>query len=119
LLCNQVDPSTHLSDYPVNRDLEPELMYHWRPRILMTPRTGILVSLLVGGTIGIIASFVPMIFGPLVFPQGISGPTLGEDIVVFSIPAFFLIFGAAGFFLAQKLVVRHIDRHDAVRRTFT
>jgi hypothetical protein len=85
----------------------------------MTPRTGTLVSLLAGGTLGVVASFVPMVFGPLVFPQAIGGRTLGEDIVGFSIPAFFLIFGTAGFFLARRLVDRHIDRIDDAGRSFT
>jgi hypothetical protein len=85
----------------------------------MTPRIGTFVSLLAGGTLGVVASFVPMVFGPLVFPQGIAGPTLGENIVGFSIPAFFLIFGTAGFFLARRLVARHIDRTDDAGRTFT
>lgn len=85
----------------------------------MTPRTGTLVSLLAGVTIGVLASFVPMIFGPLAFPQDISGPTLGENIVGFSIPAFFLIFGAIGFFLARKFVSRRIDHNSDTGRTFT
>jgi hypothetical protein len=85
----------------------------------MTPRTGTLVSLLGGGALGIAASFVPMVFGPLAFPQGIGGPTPGEDIVAFSIPAFFLTFGTAGFFLARRLVDRYIDRNDDTGRTFT
>lgn len=86
----------------------------------MTQRTGTLISLLAGGFFGVVASFVPMIFGPLLFPQAISGPTLGENIVVWSIPAFFFMFGAIGFFIARKLVIRFID-HDFpdTNRTFT
>ena len=84
----------------------------------MKPRTGTLVSLLVGGILGVVASFVPMIFGPLVFPLAIDGPTSGENIVVFSIPAFFLIFGATGFFIARRIIDRRI-RGDATGRTFT
>lgn len=85
----------------------------------MTPRRGALVSLLAGGTLGVVASFVPMVFGPLVFPQAIDGPTPGENIVGFSIPAFFLIFGGAGFFLARRIVDRYVDRSDDTGRTFT
>lgn len=86
----------------------------------MTRRTGMLISLLAGGFVGVVASFVPMIFGPLLFPQAISGPTLGENILGWSIPAFFFIFGAIGFVIARRLVVRLID-HDApdTNRTFT
>ena len=64
-----------------------------------------------------VASFVPMIFGPLVFPQAIGGPTLGENIVGFSTLAFFLIFGAIGFFLARRLVSRRIDHSSDTGRT--
>lgn len=85
----------------------------------MTPRTGTLVSLLAGGSFGLVASFVPMVFGPLVFPQTINGPTLGENIVGFSIPGFFLIFGAAGFFITRRIAGRRIDRSDDTGRTFT
>ena len=85
----------------------------------MTRRTGTLISLLTGGALGVVASFVPMVFGPLIFPQAIGGQTLGEDIVAFSIPAFFLIFGTAGFFLARRLFGRHIDRDDDIVGTFS
>jgi hypothetical protein len=85
----------------------------------MTPKTGTLVSLLAGGTIGALASFVPMIFGPLAFPQAIGRPTLGENIVVFSIPGFFLVFGALGFFLARRVVSRRIDHSNDSERRFT
>jgi hypothetical protein len=75
----------------------------------MTPRMGTFVSLSVGGFVGIVASFIPMIFGPLVFPLAVSGPTPGEDIVAVSIPSFFLVFGAIGFFTTRRLVARYID----------
>jgi hypothetical protein len=75
----------------------------------MTRRVGTFVSLLVGGVGGVVASFIPMIFGPLVFPLSISGPTPGEDIVGVSIPAFFLIFGAIGFFTTRRLIARFIN----------
>jgi hypothetical protein len=54
---------------------------------------GTLVSLSAGSLVGVIASFVPMIFGPLAFPQAMGSPTLGENIVAASIPVFFLLFG--------------------------
>jgi len=85
----------------------------------MTSRMGTLVSLLAGGFVGIVASFVPMIFGPLVFPEAISGPTLGENIVGISIPAFFFLFGAVGFFVARRLIARFIDHGTDTNRTFT
>ena len=74
----------------------------------MTPRMGTFVSLSVGGFVGVVASFIPMIFGPLVFPLAVSGPTPGEDIVAVSIPSFFLVFGAIGFFTTRRLVPRYI-----------
>ena len=77
------------------------------------------MSLLAGGAIGIVASFVPMIFGPLVFPQSIDGPTLGENIVGLSIPAFFLVFGTLGFLLVRWVLDRHVDHNNDIRRTFT
>jgi len=85
----------------------------------MTPRTGTLVALSAGAFVGIVASFLPMIFGPLVFPQALSGPTLGENIVGASIFAFFFIFGAIGFFLARRLMARFIDHGTDTNRTFT
>lgn len=85
----------------------------------MSPRTGTLVSLSVGAFVGVVASFVPMIFGPLVFPLALSGPTRGENIVALSIPAFFFIFGAIGFFITRGLVARFIDRGTGTNRTFT
>ena len=75
----------------------------------MTPRMGTLVSLSAGVLVGVVASFVPMVFGPLAFPESISGPTPGESIVAVSIPAFFFLFGAIGFLLTRKLVARFID----------
>ena len=68
---------------------------------------------------GIVASFLPMIFGPLVFPEALSGPTLGENIVAASIPAFFFIFGAIGFFLTRRLMARFIDHGMDTKRTFS
>jgi hypothetical protein len=85
----------------------------------MTPRMGTLVSLSAGSLVGVIASFVPMIFGPLAFPQGIGSPTLGENIVAASIPVFFLLFGASGFFIACKLIARFIAHGTDTNRTFT
>lgn len=74
----------------------------------MTPRMGTLVSLSAGFLVGVVASFVPMVFGPLAFPEAISGPTPGEDIVAVSIPVFFFLFGAIGFLITRKLVARFI-----------
>jgi hypothetical protein len=75
----------------------------------MTHRMGTFVSLSVGGFLGVVASFIPMIFGPLVFPLAVSSPTPGEDIVGVAIPAFFLVFGAIGFFTTRRLIARFID----------
>ena len=75
----------------------------------MTPRMGTLVSLSTGALVGVVASFVPMVFGPLAFPEAISGPTRGEDIVAVSIPVFFFVFGASSFLITRKLVARFID----------
>lgn len=86
----------------------------------MTQRTGMVISLLAGGFVGVVASLVPMIFGPLLFPEAINGPTLGDNIVVWSIPAFFFICGAISFFGARRLVIRFIDRDGPdTSRTFT
>ena len=75
----------------------------------MTPRMGTLVSLSAGSLVGVVASFVPLVFGPLAFPEAISGPTPGEDIVAVSVPVFFFLFGAIGFLITRKLVARFID----------
>jgi hypothetical protein len=61
----------------------------------MTPRMGTLVSLSAGSLVGVIASFVSMIFGPLAFPQAI------------------------GFFIARKLIARFIAHGTDTNRTFT
>jgi hypothetical protein len=84
----------------------------------MTPRMGTLVSLSAGSLVGVIASFVPMIFGPLAFPQAMGSPTLGENIVAASIPLFFLLFGAIGFFITRKLIARFIAHGTDTNRTF-
>jgi len=44
------------------------------------------VRIIVGGRfLGVVASFIPMIFGLLVFPLAVSSPTPGEDIVGFAV----------------------------------
>jgi hypothetical protein len=85
----------------------------------MTPRVGTLVSLLVGGFVGCVASCIPMIFGPLVFPEAIGGPTPGQNIVGISIPAFFCLFGAGGFLVRRRLIDRFIDHGAATGRIFS
>ena len=68
---------------------------------------------------GCVGGFIVAVFGPLIFPASITGSSLGEDIVVFSMLGFFLAFGVGGFMICWKYTKRFADKDRGSGRTFT
>ncbi len=60
--------------------------------------------------LGYIGFLVAATFGPLLFPEPIAGSSTGVNIVIFSMPIFFVIFGVAGFLICWKLTRRLADK---------
>jgi hypothetical protein len=85
----------------------------------MTRRTRSVLSILSAFFLGCAGALVVAIFGPLLFPASATGASRGEDLVVFSIPAFFLVFGTAGFMICWKLTKRFVDEKKWTTRTLT
>jgi hypothetical protein len=80
-------------------------------------RTGL--SVLCAVFFGCVGGFLVAVFGPLLFPASITGSSLGEDVVAFSMPAFFLAFGGCGFMICWKYTKRFTDEGRGSSRTFT
>jgi hypothetical protein len=85
----------------------------------MTNRTRSGLSVLCAFFFGCVGGFIVAVFGPLLFPASITGSSLGEDIVVFSMLAFFLAFGVGGFMICWKYTKRFADKDRVSSRTFT
>ena len=85
----------------------------------MTSHTRALWSSLSAFILSCVGGFIVVVFGPLVFPESINGPSLGEHIVVFSIAAFFLVFGIGGFVICWRYTERFADKDQGSSRTFT
>jgi len=68
------------------------------------------LSVLFAFFFGCIGGFIVAVFGPLLFPASITGSSLGEDIVVFSIPVFSLAFGGCGSMICWKFTKRFADK---------
>jgi hypothetical protein len=58
-------------------------------------------------------------FGPLLYPATVAGSSRGEDIVIFSLPVFFLLFGISGFLTCWKVTQRFARPSSKSNRTFT
>jgi hypothetical protein len=85
----------------------------------MTHRARIGLSCIVAFSLGSVGGFIVAVFGPLLFPASITGSGPGENIVVFSMFAFFLAFGAAGFVICWKSTKRFADKEKWTSRTLT
>jgi hypothetical protein len=85
----------------------------------MTNHTRALLSSLSAFMLGCVGGFIVAVFGPLLFPASINGPSLGEDIAVFSMAAFFLVFGIGGFVICWRYTERFADKDQGSSRTFT
>jgi len=63
-------------------------------------------AFIVGG-----AAFVAVAtFGPLLFPEPLSGSGAGENLVLLALPLASLVFGAGGFVLAWRLTKGLVDK---------
>lgn len=60
--------------------------------------------------LGYVGFLLVAILGPLVFPEPIAGSSTGVNIVIISMPIFFVIFGAAGFLICWRLTGRLSDQ---------
>jgi uncharacterized membrane protein YfcA len=85
----------------------------------MTHRTRSGLSVLCAFFFGCVGGFIVAVFGPLIFPASITGSSLGEDIVVFSMLAFFLAFGVGGYTICWKYTKRFADKDTGSSHTFT
>jgi hypothetical protein len=85
----------------------------------MTHGTRSGLSILCAFFFGCVGGFIVAVFGPLIFPASISGWSLGENIVVFSMPAFFVAFGVGGFIICWKYTKRFAQKDKGSGRTFT
>ena len=85
----------------------------------MTKYTRSGLSVLCAVFFGRVGGFIVAVFGPLLFPASITGSSLGEDIVVFSMPAFFLAFAGFGFMICSKYTKRYTDKDRGSSRSFT
>jgi hypothetical protein len=81
--------------------------------------TRIGISTFVGYVSGNIGFVLAATFGPLLYPATITGSSRGEDIVVFSVPVFFLLFGIFGFWVCWKVTRRFARQSSESIRTFT
>jgi uncharacterized membrane protein YfcA len=85
----------------------------------VTNHTRAVLSSLGGFLLGCVGGFIVTVFGPLLFPASISGSSLGENIVVFSIVAIFLAFGLAGFLMCWRFTKRFAEKDQGSIRIFT
>ena len=85
----------------------------------MTNHTRALLSALSAFMLSCVGGYIVAVFGPSLFLASINGPSLGEDIVVFSIAAFFLVFGIGGFVLCWRYTERFVDKERGSSRAFT
>jgi hypothetical protein len=74
----------------------------------MSNPTRIVLSLVGGSYSGSVGTLPVLVFGPLLFPASISGPTRGEGLLATCFPIFFLIFGTLGFVICWKFLARFV-----------
>lgn len=72
----------------------------------MKTLTRIFICLVGALFLGYVGFFVVATLGPLLFPEPIAGSSTGVNIVIFSLPIFFIICGVAGFWICWKLTRR-------------
>ena len=70
------------------------------------------ISVLVGFVFGAVGGFIVAVFGPLLFPLSMTDSSRAENATAFLFFAFFLLFGASGFWLCWKLTRRFADKPD-------
>jgi hypothetical protein len=85
----------------------------------MTNYTRAVLSSLGGFLLGCAGGFIVAVLGPLLFPATPSGSSLGENLVVITMPAFFLVFGSVGFVICWRFTKRFAEKDQDSNRTFT
>jgi hypothetical protein len=80
--------------------------------VLMSRLSRTLLSVGVGVASGLLGGLLVAIFGPLLFPESLQGPTPGEGVLMIAFVAFFLSFAVAGYRLCRR-ATRRLVREGA------